>query len=77
MNKMILETNVYCISELPIVYMVVVITKKGLGGNTGKLYGLKEKGHLDIIINGVEVGMLVFTKQTKTFWLQVESPVSN
>ena len=58
--------------------MVVVITKKGLGGILEKLSGLKEKGHLDIIINGVEVGMLVFTKQTKkTFWLQVESPVSN
>lgn len=44
MNKMILETNMYYISELPIVYMVVVITKKGLGGSTGKTVWFKGEG---------------------------------
>lgn len=43
-------------------HKVTVVTKKGLEAK--RLNGLKEKRHLGILINGTEVGMLVFRKQT-------------
>lgn len=47
--------------------MVVVITKKCLGGILRRVYGLEEKGIQHITINGVEMGMFVFRKQKEHF----------
>lgn len=54
--------------------MAVVIIKKGCGGNTRIVYGLKEKRHPNQWYGS---GDVCFQKTKRTFRLQAESPTHN